>query len=234
LAAVTQAGYERFLVLQHHPRSAVAEAYRSLRTALQFLPREKQRSLVVTSAGPGEGKTTCAVNLALSLASAGRRVLLVDGDMRRPMLHRIFGLGKTIGLSHALSGQAQDGFIQETDVPGLEVVPCGTLPPNPTELLGQSALGILLARWQEQYDHVLFDSPPLLGLADALILARQVGRAVVVVQSSRTEERHLRHAAAQLRDGGVEVLGAVLNGVLPRDAPYGYGYYPYGGEHREE
>ncbi len=221
------------LALRDKPGSPVAEAYRSLRTSLQFLSEERQGALVVTSWSKGDGKTTCVANLGVALATAGRRVLLVSADMRQPGLDRIFGPMHRPGLSRLLGGGGEQDGVQPTDVPGLDVLPCGPIPPNPAESLGMPVLDALLRGWQQAYGHVLFDAPPLLGVTDALLLARRVGRALLVVRAMRTTDRALATSSRLLREAGVDVLGCVLVGHrAPEDASaYGYGsiYEPAGG-----
>lgn len=227
MAVALHAAASSTQIVRNKPQSASAEAFRGLRASLQFLPPDRQGSFIITSCAPGEGKTCVSVNLALALATAGKHVLLVDADMRRPMLHNVFGTGRTLGLSHLLSHQTEDDSPQDTEIAGLSVLPCGTLPPNPSELLGGAALPGYLGRWKQTYDHVIFDTPPLLGLADSLVLARQVGRALLVLRASETTDRSLRRAVAQLRDASVDVLGVVLNDVrlTPQSDGYGYQYY---------
>jgi len=203
-----------------------------MRTSLQMLPREKQGAVVVTSCGAGDGKTFCAVNLAVALAAAGKRVLVVDGDLRRPSLHKVFRLGRTQGLSDVLSEQAaRDEVILPSDVPGLDVLPSGPIPPNPSELLGAPALDPALEAWRVAYDHLIFDAPPVLGLSDAVVLARRIGYAILVVRAGQTTDRALRHASELLQGSGIEVLGVVLNGTRARDEEaYGFAmnYWPEG------
>lgn len=212
------------------PRSAAAEAFRSLRTSLQFLPAEKTRLFAVTSAGPDEGKSTCAANLAAVLAMSGKRVLLVDADLRQPTQHRLFHLGKVQGLSQLLVGACSDEAIQESGIDRLDVVAGGPLPPNPAELLEQPAFAASVSRWTERYDHVIVDTPPLLVVTDPMVVARRVNRVVLVARAAATRDRSLQRAATLLREGQVEILGTVLNDLSKADQDYGIygdGYYKY-------
>ncbi len=215
-------------ILERAPRSAAAEAFRGLRTSLQFLG-DKAQMFVVTSAGPGEGKSTTAANLAIALAGVGKRVLLVDGDLRRPSIHQMFGLGRAAqGLSHVLVGQAGDELIKEADPEGLHVLPSGPVPPNPAELLDQAGLDACLARWRQAYDHIIIDSPPVLAVTDPVILARKVKSALVVVRAATTRDRSLQHACSLLREAGAEVLGTAFNDLPQgKGAEYGYSYGYY-------
>lgn len=215
----------KLIVLRDRPQSPAAEAYRSVRTSLQLMPREKQAAVVVTSPAAGEGKTYCAVNVASALAVAGKRVLLVGADMRRPTLQTVFGLPQGQGLSEFLAEQTGEAPVSDTNITSLHVLPSGNIPPNPSELLGAARFAEGLASWRAAYDHIVFDATPVLGVTDALVLARQVGRALVVVRAGRTTDRELRRAVDQLRAAGVEVLGVILNGH--RAASEAYESYPY-------
>jgi capsular exopolysaccharide synthesis family protein len=209
------------LVFRDRPRSPAAEAYRNLRTALHFLPEDRQGPFVVTSCQPGEGRTACVANLGVALASAGRRVLLVDADLRRPRLAQFFGLTPGGGLGALLaSTDAAEGPLA-TGLAGLEVLPAGEIPPNPAELLDGPALQRCLTTWQSTYDHVLFDSPPLAGLTDTVVLARRVRRALLVVRAMRTTEQDVAAATKRLRQAGVDVVGAVLVGHRSPNAALG-------------
>lgn len=215
----------KLIVLRDRPQSPAAEAYRSVRTSLQLMAREKQAAIVVTSPNAGDGKTYCAVNVASALAVAGKRVLLVGADMRRPALHTVFGLAQGEGLSEFLAEQAEEAPVAETNIGNLRVVQSGQIPPNPSELLGAARMAEGLATWRSAYDHIIFDTTPILGVTDALVLARQVGRALVVVRAGRTTDRQLRRGVEQLRGAGVEVLGVILNGHRsPTEAYESYNY----------
>lgn len=204
--------HARPLVFRDRPRSPAAEAYRNLRTALQLLPEDRQGPVVVTSCQAGEGRTACVANLGVALASAGHRVLLVDADLRRPRLAQFFGLSPSGGLRALLADpDSQEGPLA-TGLNGLHVLPAGEAPPNPAELLDRPTLVRCLASWRSAYDHILFDSPPLTGLSDAVVLARQVRRALLVVRAMRTTEQDVAAVTRRLRHAGVDILGGVLVG----------------------
>ncbi len=217
------------LVMDRAPRSAAAEAFRSLRTSLQFLGPEKTRVFVVTSPGPAEGKSTCVANLGMALASAGKRVLIVDADMRRPTMQDLFGLGQVQGLSNLLIGQCGDDAVQESGVQGLSVLASGRVPPNPSELLDTERFDQALARWIAHYDHVLLDSPPVLAVTDAVVIGRRVRRALLVTRAGTTRDKTLQRAVSVLREAGVEIVGTVLNDLSAGNGEYGYyqGSYEY-------
>lgn len=221
------AAFGAHLIMERYPRSATAEAFRSLRTSLQFLGAEKTCAFVITSPGPGEGKSTCAANLAIAMASAGRRVLLVDGDMRRPSMDVAFGLARVQGLSNILIGQSGDESVPECAVDGLDVLPSGPPPPNPSELLAGSRFDEAITRWSERYDHVIIDSPPVLAVTDAVVIGRRVGHALLVTRAGATRDKALQRTVGVLREAGVNIFGTVLNDLS--DGRGHYGYYDYSG-----
>lgn len=213
------------VIIEESPRSAAAEAFRSLRTSLQFLGPEKTDAFVVTSPGPGEGKSTCAANLAVALARVGRHVLLVDADMRRPSIEERFRLGRVQGLSQLLVGQCGDEVIQESGIDGLEVVASGIIPPNPAELLARVALDEALVRWRAMFDHIIFDTPPVLPVTDAVVVSRKTRHALLVTRVASTRDRGLRQAVRLLREAGVDILGGIVNDIMPGHGGAYYGYY---------
>jgi capsular exopolysaccharide synthesis family protein len=231
--------------------SVLAEAFRSLRTSFllaaanateapqfrdpktgRFVKRNGQggdslRSLLVTSSEPGEGKTTVASNLAIALTQLGRRVLLIDADMRRPSIHRAFTLADHYGLADCLAG-SQDWRpgVQPTDVAGLDVLVCGTIPPNPAELISSRHMQDLLEEAVEGYDFVILDSPPLLDVADSRILSTLVEGTLMVVKGGATPRELIRRAGAEAQDAGGNVIGIVLNQLSPLSSDYYY-YFRY-------
>jgi len=221
------------LAMQSHldARSTFAEAYRSVRTALQFSTREgAPRQLVVTSTAAQEGKSTTALALAINFAQAGQSTLLIDADLRNPSLHAMLGIDNTRGLSNYLSGDIPAlGVVRITSIPNLYVIPAGPLPPNPVELLsGPKMLG-LLSELEHRFPMIVLDSPPVLGLADALVLGNQVGAMMFVVAAGSTRKAHMRAALKRLRQASVAPIGAVMTKVDMRDGRYGYesAYYYY-------
>lgn len=220
------------------PRSALSEAYYSVRTALQFSTRDgAPRTLLVTSARPSEGKSTSAVALAQGFARLGLRTLLIDSDLRNPSLHKQMGVPNTTGLSNLLTGQIQlEQAAQPTAFEHLRFVSCGPLPPNPAELLGGTQMRQLLAQAAEQFDQVIIDGPPVMGLADAPLLASIAAGTVLVVEAGSTRRGLARSALARLRVGPVNVVGAILSKFQSNRVGYGYGYgyganYGYGYEY---
>lgn len=216
------------LVAQDYPKSPVAEAFRTLRTNISFSSLDRPlKSLLVTSAGPEEGKSTTVANLAVVLAQAGSRVLVLDCDLRKPTMHKVFELENRRGLTSVLVEEVPPGeVVMATAVPGLEVLTSGPLPPNPAELLGSQRMKSLLAQLVEGFDITLVDTPPLLAVTDAAVLAPLVDAAMLVARAGTTRVDMLQEAKASLEKTGVHLLGAVLNGLRPETDGYYY-YYHY-------
>jgi succinoglycan biosynthesis transport protein ExoP len=229
------------LFIHRHPRSPAAEMCRAIRTNLLFMSPDKPfRTVVVSSAGPAEGKSTAVINLGMVMAQTGTRVLLMDTDMRRPRLHRVFGVPDDVGVSSLVVGEGSlERAIKSTDVPNLFVLPCGPLPPNPAELLHARAFAELLEKLKERYDCILLDSPPLGPVSDALVLAKQADGILMVLKAGRTHREQARRAIRSLRDVKARIIGALLNHVDVKGSRYGsdYGSYndyrAYGGERDE-
>lgn len=221
---------QKRLVAQTAPRSPAAEAYRVLRTNLQFSSLDKPlRTLMVTSPGPGEGKSTTVANLALVIAQAGSRVLLVDADLRRPNIHKLFQLPNSTGLTTALLqiGDHVVDFIQDTGQGHLHVLTTGPIPPNPAELVGSARMHELIELLQDRYDFVLIDSPPVLAVADAAILSNQVDGTLLVASAGETRFDMLARALERLESVGTRPLGIVLNKLTARSSGQYYYYYYY-------
>ena len=213
--------------------SAIAEAFRKLRTNLQFLSVDNPpRVIVVTSSMPSEGKSTSAINLALALAEADHNVLLVDGDMRRPSLHKYLDLVGQVGFSTVLSGAvALETALQKTRFPGLTVLTSGAVPPNPSELLGSQSARKLLVELRNQFDYVIVDSTPLLAVTDAAILSAGADGVLIIARYGHTKREQLIHSVANLESVGAPLLGAVFT-MMPnkRNSSYSYSYTYYGEE----
>jgi polysaccharide biosynthesis transport protein len=218
------------LITVKHPKSPISEAYRVLRTNLQFSSLDRPlRTLLVTSPNPTEGKSTTVANLGVVMAQAGRRVILVDSDLRRPVLHRIFGVENTGGLTDALLSPEPilDGHLLSTGVENLRLLNTGALPPNPSELLGSQRMAQLVERLKEEADVILFDSPPSLAVTDASVLATQTDGVLIVADAGRTRRSLARESAERLRQVGARVVGVALNRLKPGRGGYYYYYYYY-------
>jgi receptor protein-tyrosine kinase len=211
-------------------RSAISEAFRKLRTNLQFLAVDNPpRSIVITSSMPAEGKSTTAINIALALAEAEHNVVIVDGDMRRPSLHKYLDLVGTVGFSTVLSGGASlNEALQKTRFPGLTALTSGATPPNPSELLGSQAAKKLLGELRAEFDYVIVDSTPLLAVTDAAVLAAGADGVLMMARYGKTKREELAHAIGSLQGVGAPMLGTVFTMLPTRGGSsysYGYGYY---------
>ncbi len=212
------------------PKSPGAEAYRVLRTNLQFSALDKPlATMLCTSAEPGEGKSTTVANLAFAMAQADKRVILVDADMRRPSQHKILKLPNNVGLSTALLDRGRDPavYLQDTDTPNLRVMTTGPIPPNPAEMLNSARMHEMIELLKGEADVVLFDTPPVLAVADTSILASQVDGTLMVVWAGRTRGEMLAQATERLLSLGVTPLGVVLNKISQRKGSYYYNTYYY-------
>ena len=217
------------LVPHEDPTSAFAEAYRSVRTALQFSTASgAPRRLVVTSSSKNEGKSTTALALAINFAQMGKPVLIIDADLRNPVLHKLLKIDNSRGLSNYLSGNM--GALQavhNTPVPNLFVMTTGPLPPNPVELLSGMKMLSLLSQCEEHFAHVIVDGPPVLGIADAIVLCNQVDNSVFVIESAKTRKGHAKAALKRLYQAGVHPLGVILTKIDAYHDLYGYHTYYY-------
>ncbi|CAM3381359.1 CpsD/CapB family tyrosine-protein kinase [Paenibacillus lupini] len=213
----------RPVVADANPTSPISEAYRTLRTNLQYAETDRPlQLLMVTSAGPKEGKSTTIMNLAVTYAQMEKRTILVDADLRKPTAHFTFGLTNRTGLSHVLSGQADlREVVKESRIPGLDVMTSGPIPPNPSELLGSSRMDALLDQLREQYDIVLIDTPPVLAVADAQVVSSKSDGVLLVVNARTGKRQHAIKARNALQFVQARIVGIALNQTAHRDAgPY--------------
>jgi tyrosine-protein kinase Etk/Wzc len=222
------------LITHFAPKSPISEAYRSVRTNIQYTRLDKSlRALLVTSPGPSEGKSTSGANLAITMAQMGSRVLLVDTDLRRPVLHSIFKLDKRLGLTNVLVGRnTLDEAVQRTEIENLSLLTSGPLPPNPSELLGSSAMRQTLEEIKRKYDFAIFDTPPIIAVTDAAVLGSLLDGIILVIKSGHTDRNAAARAVALLNNLKHRLLGALLNGVdvenMYGSYYYYYHYYYYG------
>ncbi|MEV7578652.1 MULTISPECIES: polysaccharide biosynthesis tyrosine autokinase [unclassified Microbacterium] len=222
---------KRPLIVHADPRSPRSESFRTLRTNLQFLRVDSgPRAIVVSSSGPGEGKSTTTANLAIALAETGVRVALIDGDLRLPRIADYMGIEGGVGLTTVLIGRVDlADALQKWGPNQLYVLPSGPVPPNPSELLGSSAMDQLLSSMTEYFDYVLIDAPPLLPVTDAAVIGKKTSGVILVAASGKTKKQELAGAIRALETAGVAMLGTVVT-MLPTKGPdsYGYGAYTYG------
>jgi len=225
----TEGELSPLLCTHFRPKSRQAEAYRAVRTSLFYSAHGQGHKVIqITSPNPGDGKTTLASNLAVSIANSGKSVLIVDSDFRRPRVHRFFGLKNTVGLSCLIAEKAEiPEACQETAIPNLWAITCGERTQSPADVLTSARLVQLLDMLKEKYDFVIVDSPPLLAVTDPSVVASRVDGVLLVIRLSKNARHAALRAAEMLRSLGAEILGTVVNGV-GRKAGYG-GYYRYGG-----
>lgn len=201
------------LIALRDPRSPAAEAYRTLRTNIQFSSLDKPlHTLLVTSTSPDDGKSTTLANLAVTMAQAEQRVLLVDCDLRRPGLHTLFDVPGEPGLTNVILDQVETDFpFQQTSVPGLTLLPSGPLPPRPADLLGSQRMGALIERLQTQADMILFDTPPVTAVTDAAVLSTHLDGVLLVMRAGTTRRDRAREARRLLEKVKANIIGVVLN-----------------------
>lgn len=213
----------------YEPKGAIAEAYRTVRANLQFANLDKsKKTYMVTSAGPGEGKSTTVANLAVTMAMAGARTLVVDTDLRRPTIHKLFGLSNVQGVTSVLAKQvALEGAIQKGRLPNLEMISSGPLPPNPAELLMSHQMADLVEALKIRYDIVVFDSPPVISVSDTLVLASLLDAVILVIRSGGYPNDLIRQAKSQLDGVKAHIVGTLLNSVNFKEDGYYYQYYYY-------
>lgn len=217
------------LITHFEPKSPISEAYRTFRTNLQFAKLDTPlRTILVTSSGPGEGKSTTVANLAITMAQMGTRTLLVDSDLRRPVLHSIFSLQRAPGLTNYLAGNVPLGeIVQPTPMENLSLLTCGILPPNPSELLGSKKMKKLLEELKDRFEIILFDSPPVIAVTDAAVLSTLLDGVVLVASSGSTTRDALIRANSLLENVKGRLLGGVLNKIKVENIYGSYHYYYY-------
>ncbi|MFC5465589.1 CpsD/CapB family tyrosine-protein kinase [Lederbergia graminis] len=225
---VAQSG-KRKLITKLNPKSPVSEQYRTIRTNIQFSAVDEEiRTLMVTSSGPGEGKSTTTANIAIVFAQQGKRVLLVDGDLRKPTVHYTFGMTNAAGLTNVLTRQMSlTEATKESDVSGLSVLTSGPVPPNPAELLSSKLMTSFIEEAKEHFDTIIFDTPPVLAVTDAQVLANQCDGTVLVISSGKTEIESAQKTKELLTAAKAKLLGVVLNRKKMDNSSY---YYYYGTE----
>jgi succinoglycan biosynthesis transport protein ExoP len=223
------ASYPIELITHRHPKSILSEAYRNVRTSLLLSFSEKPpKKIAITSPNPVEGKTTTVINTAIALSQTGAHVVIVDTDMRKPRIHHIFNGADGTGLSNFLSGNADlASIVKKTEVPNLYYIPSGPIPPNPSELIGSNRFKNMMGALEKKFDHVLLDTPPVLGFADSLILSTTVDGVVLVVLGGKTPKETLQRAKEVLFQVNAKILGVVINRVDVQRGHYGYYYYQY-------
>jgi capsular exopolysaccharide synthesis family protein len=218
------------LVTFHSPLSASSESYRGIRTNILFSSAESAPQVILlTSARPLEGKTITTANLAVTFSLADSKVIILDCDMRKPKMHKLFGASKDCGISNLLVGSSDlEAAIFHTRIPNLDIIPCGPIPPNPSEILGSTRMVSLLNELRNQYAYILIDSSPTTAVTDPVVLSKSVDGVLLVIRAGDTAKEFVLTSVSQYRAIGVRILGAVLNGVdMGRNGYYYYQYYRY-------
>jgi succinoglycan biosynthesis transport protein ExoP len=220
---------ERDLGVFHDPKSLAAECCRSIRTNILFMsPDNPPHTIVITSPSPQEGKTTTTINIAVTMAEAGGKVLIIDTDMRRPRLHRSFGVPNNVGISTVVVGNSTlDEVIKRTEVPNLDILPCGPLPPNPSELLHAVRFADVIRECAKRYDRIILDSPPTSAVTDPAVLGNLCDGVILVVKGGQTKRESAGLARRQLLSANAKILGVIVNEIDFSNPSYGYQYYYY-------
>lgn len=218
---------KRNIITYLDSKSPISEAFRTLRTNIQFASVDKEiKTIMITSSGPSEGKSTIAANLAVVMAQVGKKTLLVDADMRKPTVHHTFHILNREGLTTALSGQKEvNQLVKKTEIENLDILSSGPIPPNPAELLGSKSMSRQIEEISTQYDIVLFDTPPIIAVADAQILASQLDGVLLVINSGKTNQDMAVKAKVLLDNVKAKILGCVLNNRKIQGENYYYYYY---------
>lgn len=217
------------VVTINDPKSPVSEAYKTLRTNIQFSSLDSRiKTLVITSSGPAEGKTTTSSNLAVTMAQGGYKTIIIDCDQRKPKLHKVFGISNTMGLSNFLIGEAKfQEVVQVTEVENLHVLTAGVRPPNPSELLASSRMKNFIEELKKEYDHIILDTPPVIMVTDAQILSRYADGSILVVASGEADKEAAVRAKELLEKVNSRILGVVLNKIDTSRKGYYGRYYTY-------
>ena len=217
------------LITSGHPKSMLSEAYRSIRTSILLSTSGRPpRTIAISSPNPGEGKTTTVINTAIALSQTGVQVVVIDGDMRKPRLHKIFGKENGVGLSNFLSGNAElDSVIKNSEIPNLYYIPSGPIPPNPSELLGSALFKDMIECLGSRFNHLVIDCPPLLAFSDSVIISTNVDGVIMVVIDGKTPRETLQRSKEVLQQVDARILGVVINRAKIRGGEYGSYYHRY-------
>ncbi|WP_084804339.1 CpsD/CapB family tyrosine-protein kinase [Halonatronum saccharophilum] len=217
------------LIVHHNPKSPASEAYRSIRTNISFLsPDNPLKKILLTSSGPSEGKSLTVANLAISMAQNGKKVIIIDADMRKPMQHKFYNLTNFEGLSNILTGDISfEEGIKDTDIDNLRVITTGTTPPNPAELLNSKRMDDLIDKAEEEADILFIDTPPVIAVTDAAVLSSKVDGTIIVVASHQAQEQMVAQAKDLLDKARANLIGVVMTKCPVKDSSNQY-YYYYG------
>ena len=220
---------KRRLITHENPKSPVSEAYRHLRTNLLYsgLNDENSNITMVSSPGPGEGKTTTIINLAITFANLGKKTLIIDSDLRKPVLHKVFNSDNECGLTHYLCNQdiKINEIIEETEIEKLNLITCGVIPPNPSELLASDRMNKLLEKLSKDFDIVLLDAPPIMAVTDSILISKYVTKFILVVRIGVSEKGGTIRSIQSLKQVNTEISGLVMNDLDYSNSYYSNNYY---------
>lgn len=216
------------LITYNNPKSPISEAYRVLRTNIQYSSIDNPlKVIVVTSSGPGEGKSTTVINTAITFAQAGSKVLVIDGDLRKPKIHKLMGLENKNGLTNILASKGDfKESIKQVGINGIEIITCGAIPPNPSELLSSKQMKMLIQQLREEYDLIMIDAPPVGNVTDAAILSTICDGTILVTASGQVDVASVKRAKELLQKVNANIVGVVLN-KLDKNSKGNYYYYYY-------
>jgi capsular exopolysaccharide synthesis family protein len=220
--------FRRRLITYEDPKSPVSESYRSLRTNITYASADKKiKSLLVSSPQPGEGKSTTTANLAIAFAQLRKRTLLIDADLRKPVQHNVFDQSRGPGLAEYLIGEVEDlqAIIHSTKIENLSIITAGGLPPNPSELLGSARMSALVDQLEQEWDMVLFDSPPIVAVTDASMISGEIDAIIMVVKAGQTDRAAVDRSLDTIKNVKAPLIGVILNGANPETLAGKYSYY---------
>lgn len=214
------------LTIEENPTSLLAEAYRGLRTSLEYSSVDKKlKTIVVTSSNPGEGKSTVSTNLAFVLSQGGKKVIVIDGDLRKPTIHKKFKLDNTEGLTDLLVGKKSINQVSKTIDKNITVITAGKKTPNPAEMVSSKAMEELIKFLREEYDYVIIDTPPVRNINDGVILSAKADGVILVVRAGKTKRADIVKGYKELEKVKANIVGSVLNAIETRKDKYYYYYY---------
>ena len=222
-------GIKRKIITRDNPKSPISESYRGLRTNILLSNTKEIKSILVSSAGPGEGKTTTVANLAITFANLGKKTLLVDTDLRRPVVHSVFNVKREPGVTNYLSGLTDDylPLVKKSEIENLSILTSGLIPPNPSEILGTKRMSTLVKKLESDWDMVLFDSPPLVAVTDATMISKEIDSIILVIKAGQTDKKAFHHTMANLNNINAPLDGIVMNAVTSKSNYGSYYYYYY-------
>lgn len=228
LKTQSNSNVKRTLMMKEDPKSPISEAYRGLRTSMLYSTDKKTKSIVVSSAGPGEGKTTTVANLAITYANFGKKTLLIDTDLRRPVIDKVFNVPREPGVTNFITNQTDDykSLIKKTEIENLSIITSGLIPPNPSEMLGSSRMVQFIKKLEGEFEMILFDSPPLIAVTDANMISREIDQIVLVVKVGQTDKKAFHHTITNLENINAPLGGIIMNAVTNKTS-YGSYYYYY-------